>query len=293
MCIKLPVELRDMIYSYLDIKQRFQVNCGFNNYDANFHSFEGIQVDDVLRKGCIAFEAGTYDVLQPGGWLVNPDYVGHGMAREIAEKFYTVNDFHVSQYFLANFLTTDRTQTGMKPYEYIRGKLAIVIETTRCNGGSERAWQSTENEVAFLNNIYNNLNPLTLLTHKSQISIDIYLSTSSPLWEPQTEGDRRFYNIMETIREPIYDLIHAGFSVTVEHTAKSSLHRRNISGKSPNDLNYFKMGRVEWEVEKNSHEPNWLPSTNFVSREENDEIKLSELLKQRWDHEKSIDAYGC
>lgn len=294
MCAKLPIEVRNMIYFYLIAEKRPPTYFGQDSYNPNFQSGTEIKVDHALQDGRTAFDAGTYDILEPGGWLLNPEYVGHGMAREIAEMFYILNKFVVPEVrFLPELLIVDRTQTGLMPYEYIRGKLGVGITTTRCNGGNERAWQSTENEVEFLDGVCNQLNTLNLLKHKSQLSITITVRTSAPLWKPESEGERRFYNVMEAIRWPIYELIHGGVQVSVNHTAQSSLRTRTIS-EGP--TNYFAMGREEWEEEKRSHGPGWLPSANFISREDieedRNEDRLRELLKQRWGHLRSIDAYG-
>ncbi|KAF2442841.1 hypothetical protein P171DRAFT_433232 [Karstenula rhodostoma CBS 690.94] len=220
------------------------------------------------------------------------------MAREIAETFYSVKDFGVHVYQLEELLLSDPTGTGLKPYETIRGKISVHIPTTMCNGGSERAWRSTENEVAFLNGLYTQLNHLTRLTHKSRLTIEIRLTTSAPLRMKYEQGERRFYNIMESVRAPIYNLIHAGVNVTVKHTRMSNAKTRNISEEP---LNYFRMSKEAWEAEKKSHGLDWKPSVDFITREELEdedeglrsdaERRLREALEQRWGHLNSIDAY--
>ncbi|KAJ4291682.1 hypothetical protein N0V90_009577 [Kalmusia sp. IMI 367209] len=301
MCTKLPIELREIIYSYLNIQarhyagvstRRHPIYVSHGDFDPNFHIHEEIEIDDNLGNGRKAFEGGTYDVCKPGGWLLNHEYVGHGLARDMAEIFYAVNDFNTDMYHLEELLTVDRTKTGLKPYECVRGKLEIRIPTTRCNGSSERAWQTTENEIEFLNGIHKKLSLLTLITHKSEVSIEMWLITSAPLWQPAEVGERRFYNTMESVRTPIYDLIHAGMSITVNHVAMSSGRSQKISEEP---LNYFRMSKEEWEAEKSGRAPDWLPSKEFVLQEDlkgkEAERGLQRLLKQRWGHVKSIDAY--
>ena len=103
------------------------------------------------------------------------------------------------------------------------------------------------------------------------------------------EGDRRFFNVLEAVRVPIYDLIHAGVKTVVTHVAVNSLRTVIISGEP---LNYFAMSKDEWEKERSTHGPGWKPSLNFVLKEDCDEMRLEELLEERWNHVRSIDAYG-
>ena len=150
------------------------------------------------------------------------------MARDIAEIFYAVNDFSVRVDQLEELLVLDRTQTGLNPYEYIRGRIDVEVKTSCCNGAFERAWQSTENEVAFLNGLYTQLNHLTLLTPKPNLTVHIGLGTATRWPWVYEEWERRFLNTMESLRAPIYDLIHAGVKV-IGHTPK----------------NYFRLGKDE------------------------------------------------
>jgi hypothetical protein len=303
---KLPVELREMVYSFLNIPTggwngsataRHTVHVAQKTYDPNFHD-ESMNIDDEYNDARAIFDYGSYDFIQPGGWLLNPEFVGRGMAREIAEIFFSVNDFAVNVYQLEELLVSDRTGTGLKPFEYIRGRIDIRVSTTMCNGESERAWKSTGNEVAFLNGLYTQLSQLTRLTQKDRLTVAIRLLTSAPLRIEYQQGERRFYNIMESVRAPIYDLIHTGVNVIVDHTHMANLHTRRIS-EGP--LNYFSMSKEAWGAEKRSHGPDWMPSMNFIMREElkdedegrrtNAERRLREALERRWGHTRSIDAY--
>ncbi|OAG01916.1 uncharacterized protein CC84DRAFT_1167100 [Paraphaeosphaeria sporulosa] len=305
---KLPVELRDMIYWHLTVRVRQRacyptrpgpIYVHQETYDPNFHSYRGAATDSEYKTALMIFEDGNTDSLKPGGWLLNPEFVGRGMAREIAERFYAVKDFSVHVYQLEEFLFSDRTGTGFKPCDYIRGHISVYVPTTFCNGKTERAWQNTENEVAFLNGLYTQLSHLMRLAHKSRLTIEIQVTTSAPLRIKYEQGERRFYNIMESVRAPIYDLIHAGANVIVKHTKVSSSTTRNISEEP---MNYFRMNKEAWEAERKTHGPDWMPSISFIAREELEdedegrrsiaERRLREALEQRWGHLHSIDAYG-
>ena len=135
MLAKLPMESRDMIYSYLVTRAPGTPEYIYQPaYDPNFHYFQGAKIDDELNRSRRAFDEGTFEFMKPGGWLLNADYVGRDMARELAESYYGGNEFHVTERTLGELLIQDRTYTGLKPYDYIRGKLDVRITTTYCNG---------------------------------------------------------------------------------------------------------------------------------------------------------------
>jgi hypothetical protein len=71
MSTKLPVEIRDMIYSYLDIKDTRPSTFGLNQFNPNFHIREEHELDNLLIEAGEAMERGTYETrkLTPGGWL--------------------------------------------------------------------------------------------------------------------------------------------------------------------------------------------------------------------------------
>jgi hypothetical protein len=292
---QLPIEIRNMVYHQLcKNPNTWSVAIGQTRHNPNFQSFRpesAIQAEWHYAQE--ALSASTRDVHKPGGWLLNPEYVGSDMAREAAEVFYSMNEFCVSHESLSDFLTFDRTQSGFKPYEYVRGTLQVHITTTCGNGHNERAWSNTEHETAFLNGIYINLDALTLVKRKQQLHVKIRLYTGAPLHATRYNGERRFYNIMEAVRSPIYDLIHAGVKVDVEHVKASSHSRRSFT---EGEANHFRMEKSVWEEEKEKEGrgPEWLPAGNYISRELLDEIGESELtrrLVKRWNHTKPVDAY--
>ncbi|KAF2635343.1 hypothetical protein P280DRAFT_473897 [Massarina eburnea CBS 473.64] len=291
---KLPLEIRHMIYEdvIFDLRRYFRGSyCyGQDQYNTNFQS-DGTAYELVLQNGRHAFHTGTYDGLQPGGWALNEEYVGQRMAREMAEICYSKKNFTVPEIgYLEELLCHDRTGTGLKPYEFIQGKFTLGITTTKCNGG-ERIWRTTENEFAYLNNLYRQLNNLKLLTRTSELDIEISLRTSAPIRYTEIEGERRFLNIMEAVRAPLYDLIHKGVKMTISQFTVSTVKKTLISN---GPKNYFKLTREEWEAEKATHGEGWLPSEHFVSAEELTESetdsRIRRLLRKRWGHVQSL--YG-
>lgn len=210
------------------------------------------------------------------------------MARELAEIYYSSYRFGLDIKNKRGFLHDDRTDTGLKPIEHIRKRLDVLIWVTMNNGEREGAWANTDYEERFLNRIYTNLKHLLLLPHIHKIPVTIRIGTF-PLTchlrrgdDPRSynmEGDRRFYNIMEAVREPIYDLLHADVNLEVWHVA-SFLDNGHIVLKGPR--NYFEMSKDAWQEERQSHGSSWTPSSNFISREDCQKDTLRRLLVQRW-----------
>lgn len=250
---KMPIEIRNMVYHRLCKKPNtWPVSIGQTRHNPNFQSFRPESaIEAEWHYAQEALSASTCDVHKPGGWLLNPEYVGSDMAREAAEVFYSMNEVWVSHESLSEFLTFDRTQSGFKPYEYVRGALEVHISTTCGNGDNERAWSNTENETTFLNGIYTNLNALTRVKRKQQLHANIRLCKGAPLHATQYTGERRFYNIMEVMRSPIYDLIHGGVKVDVEHMKASNHSRRSFT---EGEANHFGMKKSAWEEEQNKRE---------------------------------------
>jgi hypothetical protein len=283
----LPTELRNMVYAYL-LPIEDTVFFELPTYQPEFHDYDSGHIESDLWTTTRSFRAGTQDLDKPGSWLLNPAYVGKRMARDLAEIYYSSNKFSLEMRNLRGFFYEDRTDTGFKPIEFLRKKLSIQVETSMGNGQSERVWASTENEQEFLCRVYTNLRELLLLSYIPEIPIRIAIVTYSPRWEPQMEGERRFYNVMETVREPIYDLLHAGVNIRVQHIAAND-HDCRVISEDP--WNYFTIEKDKWHKEKRSHGTSWRPSCNFLTREDCQEDTLRRLLEQRWGHAKSIYSY--
>ncbi|KAH8726403.1 hypothetical protein GQ44DRAFT_725988 [Phaeosphaeriaceae sp. PMI808] len=287
MCAKLPREIRDMIYSHLVFLDGETIYPGTFTYPIYSESSIEVEVDYELGQAIKAFIGGTLDTIEMGGWTLNADFVGQGMARENAELFYSINSgFYIQNaLYLTDFLTNDRTRTGLKPYEHIRGPISLGIWTAIAQDPDEPAWQNTENEVAFLNKIYSIVSSLTLLACKSQVHLCLRFTTA-PRYHSRIEGKRRLHNILETLREPFYRLIHGGWTTFIWHRADLQQRTGQLISRDP--YRYFAMSKEGWDREKRTHGPDWLPSENFILREELEsegtEERLLKCLEQRWGH---------
>lgn len=297
----LPRELRDMIYAYLFPNDQGIMTGDLVRFPApvfNRDFFVNTELPDEhhyntwleseIEVTNRSFQAGTQNVDKPGGWLLDASYVSKDMARDLAEIYYSSYGFELRIPKMKAFLHDDPTKTGFKPVEHIRKHLDIFVETTMSAGQMENAWASTANETEFLDRIYTTLKDLLLLSHIREIPITMRIGTCSPLHESQMEGDRRFYNVMEAIREPIYDMLHAGVNLEVSHISFATSKVRIISNEP---CNFFRLGKEMWQNERQTHGPSWRPSSNFVTRENCQQGTLQQLLAQRWSFTESIDSY--
>lgn len=240
------------------------VSSGY--YDPSDCVVECERTHKDFRLAFYAYHAGTYDILKVGGWMLNPQYVGHTMSRDVAEIFYSTKNFYLDVCDVEDFLLCDRKQAGLKPCNYIRHNISIMVRT---DGEEERTWWYAEDEIAFLNNIHKQLSFLTLITHKSEVSINLRLLTSRSYRGTRSPQDRELYNILESVRTPIYDLIHSGFNISV--ILAYICHGREedvIKGH----WNYFSMSKANWEAEKCRRDADWLPSMEFIMDEDLEDV---------------------
>ncbi|KAF1948939.1 hypothetical protein CC80DRAFT_497849 [Byssothecium circinans] len=273
---RLPLEIRTLIYTYLvsapwphhrnatNVVHIGRERCIDEHYrDIIFPARKA-----AWRFSHLAFFMGTVDVHELGGWLLNPEYVGPAMAREMAEVYYSSKEFHVDDIgHLKELLMSDRSGTGFKPYDFIRGK--FTVETT--------IWLTspdTTSEYARLHGLYEELNSLNLLTRKSQLEVDIRMLILTPMWMSEGEGVRRLYNVMEAVRTPIYDLRYSGAKVTLKVVTERSFATSLISSEP---INNSVWDREAWGREKTRE--GWVPSENFVAPEEIGGMEGIERLK--------------
>jgi len=154
--------------------------------------------------------------MQPKCWAMDPAYFGVHAAQELAETYYSINSFYItSAQEMSNLFRADPFKLGMKPYQFIR-KFTLLLNFS----GTE---MQSEDEVATL---HKNLQDLQLLPTKRKHEICIRLETAFQIGTIKLGGyryrhpydmedERIMLNILESIRRPVYDLIHRGESVRV------------------------------------------------------------------------------
>lgn len=91
------------------------------------------------------------------------------------------------------------------------------------------------------------LSHLLRLQQKEKLHVDIHLHTNL---DPDTmEENRQMYNILETMRETVYDLMHAGANVTIKQENSYQLEewRYLLHPHSGKESSFFRLTKEEWE----------------------------------------------
>ncbi|KAI4675295.1 uncharacterized protein J4E84_010187 [Alternaria hordeiaustralica] len=171
-------------------------------------------------------------------------YVGVEVAREAAEFYYSQQHIIAKFQTLRETLTRDIFHLGVKPYMHIQtlhvrinnDKISDCLVTKAGADGHGRLIenaameQSVAQEKRNLNDLYQKLEAgFALLQAKREPSslklcIIIKMSGYNDDYYEETQEDvtsrrdyeRRFMNVLETIRKPVYDMIHAGCNVEVK-----------------------------------------------------------------------------
>jgi hypothetical protein len=176
---------------------------------------------------------------------MNPAFVGMPMAMEVAEVYYAQNWFYcTTEMDLKEMLLGDPFDLGIKPFEHIR-RLRVRVDIPR------QAFTScTEHEV--LADKDEHIKLLDVITHKRQLSIEIILTTDiTNQGGDKLDNEIQMYNILEMIRQPVYDLIFAGTHVEVrqvddEHNAVGN---RPLSDSDSNRT-FFRLTKEVWSEVK-------------------------------------------
>ncbi|KAI4924099.1 hypothetical protein J4E85_008259 [Alternaria conjuncta] len=175
---------------------------------------------------------------------MDPAYFGMQVAQELTEAYYSTNTFYVtSDEEMAKLFKADPFEMGTKPYELIR-KFTLAFNFYETN------LESKDELMA----MYNNLQLLKLLPTKRNHEICIRLETSFHAWGnkpyPYSMEDRRvMLNILELLRQPVYDLIHRGKAVRVFHANLDHMEDpswRQVSDVSVRYLINPTRGRGKW-----------------------------------------------
>ncbi|KAI4689460.1 uncharacterized protein J4E88_002812 [Alternaria novae-zelandiae] len=234
----LPLELRNTVYAYI---------VGPNAQPCELTGKRHVYGSKVRIGKYDSEDWSKWDEklhVQPKSWAMDPAYFGVQVAQELAEAYYSTNTFYItSDEEMIKLFKADPFQMGTKPYELIRKfTLALNFYETNLESGDE------------LMAMYNNLQSLQLLPTKRNHEICIRLETSFHAWGnkpyPYSMEDRRvMLNILEVLRQPVYDLIHRGkairiFQANLDHMKDPSW--RQVSDVSVRYLINPKRGRGRW-----------------------------------------------
>jgi len=141
---------------------------------------------------------------------MNPRFVGLEMAKEITEAYYFQNYFFFTNGgHMRSTLEGDPFGVGVKPTDHIRHfKVDVKMSS----------WPSDmhDHESKVLVAIHKDLQILSTLKKKDCVSVRFSLETKYDK-QPTLEDERGMYNLLETLRHPVYDLMHAGSTIFIEH----------------------------------------------------------------------------
>ncbi|KAI4693858.1 uncharacterized protein J4E84_002434 [Alternaria hordeiaustralica] len=217
----LPRELRNMIYAYIvGPTAQPQTTPEYSGMWWRVECGKSIRIgwlDSQWGEGIEALDiCGESLHMQPKCWAMDPAYFGAHAAQELTETYYSINSFYItSAQEMSNLFRADPFKLGMKPYQFIR-KFTLVLNFSGTG-------MQSEDEVAAL---HNNLQDLQLLPPKRKHEICIRLETAFQIGEIKLGGyryrhpydmedERVMLNILESIRRPVYDLLHRRKSVRV------------------------------------------------------------------------------
>ncbi|KAI4661119.1 uncharacterized protein J4E79_004929 [Alternaria viburni] len=274
MYAKLPRELRDIIYEYA-IKERI------------LHRVP----DFPQRKNVVPSIQRIY----------SQSYVGVEVAREAAEYYYSQQHIIAKFQTLRETLTRDIFHLGVKPYMHIRtlhvrinnDKISDCLVTKAGADGHGRLIENATTEQCIahekrnLNDLYQKLEAgfalfrakrepsllkLCIMIKMSGYNDDYYEETQEDVTS-RRDYERRFMNVLETIRKPVYDMIHAECNVEVKFEPELDEgyedrywgNGTDSRSESESDFYFdvfspltltpplFHLSKEEWEKEKATH----------------------------------------
>ncbi|KAF2833565.1 hypothetical protein CC86DRAFT_415422 [Ophiobolus disseminans] len=172
----LPREVCDLVYAHL-VYSPTGIRIGFRK-PPNYSSWD--DPEDHLFNTYIY---GDSKDVQPKYFAMNPKFVGLAMAKEVTEAYYSQNRFHFTDRVqLRETLAGDPFNTGVMATDHIH-QITLQIQPP--------SW-----------------------LEKDRLVVRIELQTQCSE-TPTLEDERGMYNILEMLRQPVYDLMHAGSGVCV------------------------------------------------------------------------------
>ena len=241
---RLPRELREMVYTYI-------------------YGNQYIELDRRSWPSDYSRSDRTGDLTPDSAWL-NPDFVGLDMAREGAEIYYQKNTFQLHDSQLKD-LFQPQYDHGMDPTQYLR-KLSVAVRyadiTDDLQYGSENFFNvsrpylerdpdkyiSPTEELALYEERREALYHILRLQRREQLAIFITLDTVMTGSQVRFANHRHLFNILEMVREPVYELMHAGADVSVrQFNVRHDTFRDFVPTPRDPNHNIFKLTKEEWE----------------------------------------------
>ncbi|PVH96644.1 hypothetical protein DM02DRAFT_674678 [Periconia macrospinosa] len=227
---------------------------------------------------------GREPIRVPYDWCMNPKFVGHAMALEVAELYYTKTDFQIHNPELfpdifPTILPRDPLGTKVQTFQLIR-RLGLV-------------WDMDCSKPNSFKEMYDILDHLTLISRKDLLRFDLLIRG----FENEFFSPPQTLNTLEMLRKPVYDLKHAGSTIRVDQILEGPFIKtrelinwlKGSSAAASGNSGFFTLSAEDWE--KASAPPSlaheklavglWDPSVNFVD-DSIDAAQVRSLLEKRW-----------
>lgn len=279
MHIKLPKELRDMVYSYLCVEDR-QVPIGpyyhFRQYEpaksdkpsytnTEYHPRSG-DLHTELADGQVRTDHDIYppdDLILPNSHIFNTEYMGHDIALELLKTYYEGNSFSVcniegglDDLCTAVISNPDGAALDFVPIDHIhdlqiRIKCEHFTEIISHSGVDVgvRLKELVEKEL-FLRRTVESLrsfrSKIQATTHELNIEVVLMLGSNKKgsLNSMSTFKGVRNMNFLQAVRNMVYELIHDRKHTTVRVTGQDDslwAFPRNYTG-------LFRMTKENWDL---------------------------------------------
>ena len=241
---KLPREIRDLVYFHLvcDLSEGM-VRIGYSRAPSYF------DYDDFDDEHGYYGESKD---MQPSSYAMNPAFVGMEMAKEIAAVYWSKNSFmFTTQNELRHALTTDHFGLDVSPFDHIREFVVQVEHHFNANPPPD--------EESWLHKRFDALQTMCMVKKKDLLKVEIRLSTDFD--DPaDIEDERCMFNLLEMLRYPVYELLHAGSEVRIEQYNGEedslqedvgdrflTIYSRSWRKENKPELDFFQMSAEEWE----------------------------------------------
>lgn len=174
---------------------------------------------------------------------MNPKFVGHAMALELAEIYYTHNSFQIWDPELF---------PGIFPIIPPTDPLGIKVESFKLIRHLVLIWDVDCGRPKSFKEMYHILDQLTLISRKDLLCFHLTLrGFDDAFWSaPQT------LNTLEMLRKPVYDLKHAGSTVRVDQILEipRNMKKRELINWSRasasvdvGSTGFFQLSHEDWE----------------------------------------------
>lgn len=201
--------------------------------DSDSESIENLVTDRRQSLGSLAehFHFTPDLTTDPTEWIMSPDNLGHAVAVEVAEIYYSKNTFNVAfgaaeyEKVLETFLSSDQFGLNIKPCDHIRN-LIVCLRYEELENDLKKSDDEEDRQSLFMA-LHRSLGPLSVIKKNPRLKTEVKLKTQfhldfdgrrmrSPRYD-NVGNNHMFANIMEALWGPIYQFMLTGNALRVMH----------------------------------------------------------------------------